>query len=836
MILPKKYFIGFLFYIFCISVGAQPVSKEIALEQVFVSIEKQFNCTFSYKDNDVSDHFVNPSSFSNLPDAIAFLQENTLFDYNTLQDLSVTVTKKKGLIARCVEFKNAPDTLLENVTLHTPYQKLLTGKDGKVRIEVLNTSEKVTATYMGYKSRTIPVSTIAEKNCTSIRMEQEVIGLGAVMISNFLVKGISKGIDGSFVVDYDDFSILPGLIEPDVLQTIQALPGIQSVNETVSNINIRGGTNDQNLILWDGIKMYQSGHFFGLISAFNPHLTDKVRVLKNGTSAMYGDGVSGIISMQGDSKLNKELDADVGINLISADAYIDTPIGKNASLQVSGRKSINSLFETPTYEAYFDKAFQNTEVLSNSEIQSTSDDDFSFYDTSLRLLYEPSQKDFIRANFMVLGNTLEFLENATVDNVSLSRKSDLDQSNISGGIFYEREWNSKFSTGLQIYGSSYNLKATNFDILNNQQLLQENRVLESGIKTEVNYRFSERIDSKFGYQLNETGITNFEQINNPFFEKTDKQVLLTNSLFSEIRFKTRNQKTIINFGLRGNHISKFDEILIEPRINFNHRFLDYFTVELAGEIKSQTTTQVIDLQNDFLGVESRRWVLSKPEEIPILKGRQVSIGINYTKNGFLISAEPYLKKVKGITTQSQGFQNQLENVKTHGSYFVKGIDVLVNKRLKNLNTWLSYSYAENTYSFETLSPKEFSNNLDIRHSVTFGINYDLKKFKLSMGLNWHSGKPTTSLIDGNEIANSELNYNIPNTENIDDYFRVDFSGTYSFNLGKKLKGFAGFSVWNLLDSSNVVNTFYRINHSDTLEQINENALRFTPNATFRVSF
>lgn len=60
-----------------------------------------------------------------------------------------------------------------------------------------------------------------------------------------------------------EFGILPGLIEPDILQTVQALPGIKSIDETVSDINVRGGTNDQNLILWNGIKMYQSGHFLG---------------------------------------------------------------------------------------------------------------------------------------------------------------------------------------------------------------------------------------------------------------------------------------------------------------------------------------------------------------------------------------------------------------------------------------------------------------------------------------------------------------------------------------------------------------------------------------------
>ena len=86
---------------------------------------------------------------------------------------------------------------------------------------------------------------------------------------------------------------------PDILQKIQAIPGISSINESISNINIRGGSNDQNLLLWDGIKMYHSGHFFGLISAFNPYLTDKVTLTKNGTSSQYNDGVSGTITIGG---------------------------------------------------------------------------------------------------------------------------------------------------------------------------------------------------------------------------------------------------------------------------------------------------------------------------------------------------------------------------------------------------------------------------------------------------------------------------------------------------------------------------------------------------------
>ncbi|MBE7326221.1 Plug domain-containing protein, partial [Nocardioides sp. Y6] len=77
-------------------------------------------------------------------------------------------------------------------------------------------------------------------------------------------------------------------------------------NESIANINVRGGTNDQNLILWDGIKMYHSGHFFGLISAYNPNLTEKVYVTKNGTSSQYSDGVSSTIDMRTKNELNRK--------------------------------------------------------------------------------------------------------------------------------------------------------------------------------------------------------------------------------------------------------------------------------------------------------------------------------------------------------------------------------------------------------------------------------------------------------------------------------------------------------------------------------------------------
>ncbi len=175
----------------------------------------------------------------------------------------------------------------------------VTDTEGRFYLENVPGDATLRIRHLGYKSRYVPARELRSgQNCARILLSLFYQELDEVVVSQILTTGISKQWDGSIQMSSEDFGILPGLIEPDVLQTVQALPGIRSIDETVSDINIRGGTNDQNLLLWDGIKMYQSGHFFGLISAFNPYLTDKVDIIKNGTSARYGDGVSGIISMK----------------------------------------------------------------------------------------------------------------------------------------------------------------------------------------------------------------------------------------------------------------------------------------------------------------------------------------------------------------------------------------------------------------------------------------------------------------------------------------------------------------------------------------------------------
>ncbi|MGK0255031.1 MAG: hypothetical protein ACI9OE_002549, partial [Mariniflexile sp.] len=591
--------------------------------------------------------------------------------------------------------------------------------------------------------------------------------LEEVIVSNYLTTGISKFNDGSITIKPETFGILPGLIEPDVLQTIQALPGVLSSDETVSNINVRGGTHDQNLLLWDGIKMYQSGHFFGLISAFNPYTTKRINVYKNGASAKYGDGISSVIDMQLPNDIDNEFKAGLGFNLINADGFAKIPLSKKTELQVSARRSVTDLILTPTYDQYFKRIFQDSDLTNskNNNNSITQNEQFYFYDVNVKFLYNITKKDRIRIHFLNVNNKLNYEEQSTINDRNEAFNSKLSQQNLATGITYTKDWNESLSTTSQFYVSNYDLDATNYDITNNQRLIQENEVYDGAAKIDINYAPNHQLKINGGYQFTEVGISNLEDVNNPVFRSYIKEVIRSHAVYAETGLLSNNAKTNLKLGARLNYIQKFDMLFAEPRLSFSQRFLNNFRIEILGEFKSQTTTQIIDLQNDFLGIEKRRWVLSNNSTIPVLKSKQASAGIHFNKNKLLISGEAYIKKVHGITTRSQGFQNQYQFVNSTGSYEIKGIDFLLNKQFSDIvSTWISYSYSTNNYMFEALNNgKSFPNNVDIKHVVDFAGTFTHNNFKLAMGLNWHSGKPVT-LPDPNDDPNdNEITYSNPNS-------------------------------------------------------------------------
>lgn len=684
------------------------------------------------------------------------------------------------------------------------------------------------------KFKILPNKIVAVKEQLFLSSLNKIQELEEVVLINYLTEGITKKTNGTFVIDYDNFGMLPGIIEPDILLTIQALPGIESTNETTSQINVRGGTQDQNLILWDNIRVYHSGHFFGLISAINPYQTNKVTVIKNGTNIAFGNSVSSVVAMETETVVNKDFSGEIGLNLLNAHAFLDIPLTEKSSIQFSSRTSINNFLETYTFQQYYGRAFQDTEATENSEEFISNNEHFGFHDINMRYLFKPSRNEKLNVNFFQFHNNLIFSENP-LDDPAEHDRSKLEQNSFGGGMTYKRKWSDDFSTAMNVYISSYKLYSENADLVNNLHLTQENVVLEGGLKLNSTLKLNQNLYFQNGYELLNTDILNSEVIINPFYEHYEKDNVLSHSYFSGILFKSKDSQSILEVGGRFNYFDKFDLLLVEPRLSFNQRFLNFFTLEILGEYKSQATTQIIDLESDFLGVEKERWQLANEENIPLLKSKQASLGLHYFHNDWLITAEVYLKEVKGIHSKSQGFQNQYELVEISGSYKAAGLDFLISKRIGHFNAWASYSLNDNTYTFPDLDDQQnFPNNTEIENSLSFATSYAFDNFKVSAGLKWRSGKPFTAITDAGLLTNTLL-YEKANSSNLPYYMRLDVSASKEVVLYKNIKAKIGASIWNLLDHNNIINAYYEKDDNE-INLIAQSGLGITPNFLFTIIF
>ncbi|MDH3698466.1 MAG: TonB-dependent receptor [Flavobacteriaceae bacterium] len=817
-----------------ISIFGQKVDADRSLLPILIELQEKYQVQFNYASELIENiRIPSPDTSLSLQEVLTFLGKQTGLDFLLVNNTIISIKARQFVLCGNIRDKES-DEPLPYTTVQSNGRGTVTDEAGYFELRIYDISDIVLIRHYGHRTIRREFRLFEREDCSIVYLTPEQQRLPEIVLSQYLIQGIDKLDNGSIQVDFDRFSILPGLVEEDVLQSVQALPGILSIDETVSNINIRGGSNDQNLILWDDIKMYQSGHFFGLISMYNPQITQNVALQKNGSPVHLTDGVSGTIAMNTDNNINPDINGSLGMNLIDANGFIDVPLGQNASIQVAARKAITDFFETPTYSEYLSRISQGTEIETNDETVVNSNISFDFYDASFRLLFKPSDKDLLRLNFIHTADEVVFNESALVASDEKIRESNLNQNSIAGGIHYSRQWNLKFSTELSLYETDYKLKAINANVLQDQRFLQENIVSETGIRIISKNKVFENAGWQNGYQFTETKITNLDDVDDPIFRNLEGEVLRSHGIFTEFNWAPVEKTTLLNAGLRYNYLVKFRKSIWEPRLSFNQRFLRWFNLEILGEFKHQSTSQVINFQTDFFGVEKRRWQLSNNEDIPVIQSKQASLGLSYQRKGWLLNAVGFIKTISGITSQSQGFLDRFQFERTSGEYDAYGIDFLMRKQFDNWNTWLSYGFLNNTYHFEELSENDFQSNFDVTHSLSSGITFSTRNLSFAAGANWHTGKPYTPPIPGVEVQDDAINYDSANSARVPDYLRLDLSALYKIDIKENSRIHAGVSVWNILNRKNTINTFYRVNNLGNAQQNLQQSLGITPNATIKL--
>ncbi|MEE9349839.1 MAG: FecR domain-containing protein [Flavobacteriaceae bacterium] len=748
---------------------------------------------------------------------VAFSQEKATFSFiNTpVKDVLFSLEKNYN-----IRFSYADDVLNDQLFSLPKNQYSLKEILAKIEEETHLNFKKLNTRYF-----------VVSKRQSTLKDTQQ---LSEIVVANYLTKGIYKNKKGFYKIDAQKTQILPGLLQADILESLQQLPGVVSPNETTTGLVVRGGTSDQNRILWDGINIYHNGHLFGMISPFNPAISQIITFHNKGTNPEFGERISSVIDIKTTTNIAKKLNASINLNGLSASAFVEVPlVTDRLSLQLSARRSFTDIYQSPTFNKLAHKVFQET----NIETDNNSVNDFYFTDYNVKLNYQLNAKNRILASAILIDNQLDYsIKNKETE---INSKDILTSKNEGYAIEWQSHWTSKIKQNTSANFSKYKLNY-NFIQENASAVIsnfdKRNVIYDTNLNTNFTLNTTEKDKLTLGYQYSfkDVGYAFLNTTNISLILDYDDRIMSTQAFYANYSLKNKRFFNV-DVGFRLNHYLTLDQLKFEPRFVVYKNIYKGLKLQVTGEIKNQVLSQIDETVLSNLSLENRLWKLADGETFPIINSAQISAGLLYQKKGWSFDVDHYYKNSNGITALSLGFLNPDGKTFRIGKQKITGVDFYVKKNFKPFTTWVSYSYTDVKSRFKAFnSDAYFAANTNISHAVSTSLSYKVNSIEMALGWRWRTGKPYTKAI----IDDGKIHFEGINTERLPNYHRLDFSSTYNFKFSKKnrLKGKLGWSIRNVYNQQNHLSKEYSGFNtiSDPIKVRDMYSLGFTPNLFFGV--
>ena len=823
------------------------ISHAVKLADYLLELEQVYDVKFSYRPEDIEGQNLSLNQqIEGLGAHLDYIQSETGLWAQQIDRRYISLSRTS--VSRSVYCGQVLDGVSHLPMLGASIQVIgtaygtMTDENGKFFIDHTMLTGDLRISHIGQKSMIVSADEIKNSYCPIFYSQSDPTTLETVSIGRFLTTGIVQRGQGNYLINTKGFGLLPGQTQNDALWFAQALPGIQSANETVSTLNIRGGANDENNISWEGIRMYQYGHFFGLISAFNPFLSTKLEVYKVNAPGEFRNFVSGTMNISSSDAPPETSRYSFSINLLDTQFAAEIKANDKLGIKLAGRTSYNRWLPTPLYDSYFGRMFQDTEITNNQSNSAYDQVDFKelfyFLDIGGKINYRLSDKTKVKLAFMAIENHFEFTEAQG----PLEKVNKLEQKSSVMGLFADHRWSKYQKTSAKISINQYSLDALNQEFFSSQTLKQDNEVLDldSFVRHEINLKNTQFAAT---YNFNEIGITNRQEVNTPLFFSSQTKVLRSHMLHLHWKYRPSDKPISFSVATRVSHYPKWSQTLVEPLLLSRYKLSDAQSLSLSYEQQHQAISQRVDLQSDFLGIEKRRWALADGNTKPVRQGSQWNLGWQYQNMDFGLNASLFYKNVSNLSAESQLFQNQFQFERALGGYQITGLEFSGQKNMGPLDLWMSYTWGQNNYSFEDFSPSEFPNNIDITHQIKWALNAEVKRVKLSLGGQWHSGLPytdTSGTLEINELGAYIPQYEDPNERRLLPYFRMDFAAEYSWWTQNTTEYRINLGLLNITDQENILGRRFRgelnASGSPEISTINTNSLGFAPNIAFMINW
>lgn len=615
--------------------------------------------------------------------------------------------------------------------------------------------------------------------------------------------------------------------ETDVLRAVLTLPGVKTVGEASTGLNVRGGSADQNLVLMNGTTVYNPAHFFGMFAAVNPELVKDVELYKSSIPAKYGGRLSSVLDIGLREGNKKEVTGSAGIGIVTSRVNIEGPLAKEKTSFIVGARS--------TYANWLLKLLP--EQYKNSRA--------SFYDLNLGISHRINPK-----------NDLYLTAYNSQDRFNLANDTTYGYTNLNFNLRWKRNFSNRllanFSVGSDRYAyrvrseknkvNAYNLR---FDI--NQLNLRADfslvasasHNLEFGASS-IRYKLHPGSFQPNGEEsLVVPDVVSAEQAFESAVYLSDRYTISSRlSIIGGLRYSLFHYLGQQDINSYAQGLPKDETTVVQTKrykagelINTyggpEYRFAVRYAFSESFSVKGGINTQrqyIHMLSNTTAIAPTDIWKLSDPNIRP-QQGEQASIGFykNLKANTIETSVEVYYKRIKDYLDYKPGAKLVLNHhietdvINTRGKAY--GAELMIKKTSGKLNGWISYTYSrillqadDPTTSLPINNGEWYPANYDKPHDVTAIGNFKVNhRLSLSLNMTYSTGRPITLPVGLFYFAGSQrVLYADRNAYRIPDYFRTDFAMNIDGNhkVHQKTHNSWTLGVYNLTGRRNPFSVYY----------------------------
>ena len=662
-------------------------------------------------------------------------------------------------------------------------------------------SKSIVVSYVGYEILRIQLDVRNDTSLT-ISLRPSVNQLNEIVISGdreYLQELLDGNRTSTHIITQDEINSIPVLGgEADVIKTLQLLPGTIRGVEGTSDLFVRGGAADQNLVLLDGAPIYNTSHLFGFLSVFNPDMLETVESINGGFPAEFGGRLSSILNVETLSEIPSRTHVSGDIGLISSRLFVEQPVvADKLSVWIAGRRT------------YIDQVLKTV----GEELP------YFFYDLNGKILFRPTSRDNVEVSYYGGKDLLDYYRDRNNDGDGYL--TTFESGNTSQSLKWTHTLDGTTKLNLSLFRTTY--------LYNIRNAFEENELVARSDIEDYGARLHLQKDSLALNGVMKVGVDWVRHAVSPnlintagsfaeFLESSATTARAADELSVHGQYEfDLNTKTRLNAGMRisSGWIRGSDYINAEPRLSFRRALRENEAVKLSY---SRMVQYLHRISNSAISAPTDIWY-PVTDSIRPQTSHQVALAYQrkLKKPAIYFSVEAYYKTMNHLIGYEEGtnlfFNTDFESKLIQGRGRAYGLELLLKKESGKFSGWLSYTLSWSRRQFDEINTGTwFPSRYDRRHNGSVVMQYAFtKRFSLSMVWEFISGARFTPVIGQYVVFAPSLSgvdliplYSGINSVKLADAHRLDVGMKFRSKPTRKFQWhwFAG--VYNVYNRANPV--------------------------------